>query len=173
MFIVLALLFIALPIAEIALLLKVGSGLGFVATVAFVIFTAVLGAYLVREQGVSTLTKVREETEAGRMPATEMAEGVLLLIAGAVLLTPGFITDAMGFSLLVPAVRRAVIRWVAANSLKASNGAQAGFVFTTTRSSSHSSNQTRKSFGASTKKGNSASKPKDKVIIEGSYRESD
>ena len=173
MFIVLALLFIALPIAEIALLLKVGSGLGFVATVAFVIFTAVLGAYLVREQGVSTLTKVREETEAGRMPASEMAEGVLILIAGAVLLTPGFITDAMGFALLVPAVRRAVVRWVAANSLKANNGGQAGFVFTTTSSSPHARNQAGNSTATGAKQGNATAKPKDKVIIEGSYRESE
>ena len=173
MFIVLALLFIALPIAEIALLLKVGSGLGFVTTVAFVIFTAVLGAYLVREQGVSTLTKVREETEAGRMPATEMAEGVLLLIAGAVLLTPGFITDAMGFSLLIPAVRRSVIRWVAANSMQAKNGAQSGFIFTTTHSSSRSSYQSNNGSGTGEKPKTSARRPKDKVIIEGSYKESD
>ena len=84
----------------------------------FVIFTAVLGAYLVRQQGFATLNKVQQETNAGRVPAMPMAEGLALLFAGAVLLTPGFMTDALGFALLVPPIRQAFIRWAADKLLK-------------------------------------------------------
>ncbi len=166
MFPILLLLFISLPIAEIALLLKVGSGLGFLNALGFVIFTAVLGAYLVRQQGLSTLSRVQAETNAGRMPATEMAEGVALLIAGAVLLTPGFITDAFGFALLIPGVRRALIKRVALHSVvsagSTAQGSQNGFVFT-----SRYSRPPRSSKPES----NKPSKPG--VIIEGRYRDGD
>jgi UPF0716 protein FxsA len=170
MFLIFALLLIVLPIAEIALLLKVGAGFGLANTLGFVIFTAVLGAYLVRQQGISTLIRVRQEADAGRMPATEMAEGVLLLISGAVLLTPGFITDAMGFALLIPVVRRSLIAWVAANSLKATaNGSSSGFIFTAHRST-HSSSSPSHSDQRNT---NKTTKPKENVILEGRYRDSD
>ena len=170
MILIFLLLLIALPIAEIALLLKIGAGLGFVTTLAAVIFTAVLGAYLVRQQGISTLTKVRQETDAGRMPATEMAEGVLLLIAGVVLLTPGFITDFFGFALLIPAVRRGLVAWVAANSFKvAANGSQSGFIFTSQQSTHRPTNTTR----SDAKNSDQSGKTKQNVIIEGRYRDSD
>ncbi len=182
MFLVLVALFVALPIIEIALLLKVGAAFGVFNTLAFVIFTAVLGAYLVRQQGVSTLAKVRAETEAGRLPATEMAEGVLLLIAGAVLLTPGFVTDAMGFALLVPQVRRVVIRAVARHSVRAGSGAN-GFVFTHYHASEqrHAGQSQRRSStaasheqaGERSAKPTSRSKSTPGVIIEGRYRDSD
>ncbi|NND82563.1 MAG: FxsA family protein [Gammaproteobacteria bacterium] len=116
-FLILMLAFVLVPIAEIALLIDIGSQIGLRKTLLIVIFTAVLGAYLVRQQGFATLAAVRRETEAGRLPALQMAEGLLLLVAGAVLLTPGFITDALGFALLTPPLRRALIRWIASKGL--------------------------------------------------------
>lgn len=104
-------LFVLIPIAEISLLISVGGAIGGFNTIAFVIFTAVLGAYLVRQQGFATLAKLQQESSAGRLPAMQIAEGAALLVAGAVLLTPGFITDLIGFSLLVPQIRRGIIAW--------------------------------------------------------------
>lgn len=119
-FILLVILFVVVPIAEITLLIRVGGSIGALNTIVFVIFTAVLGAYLVRQQGFSVLSKLQEETNAGRMPAMQIAEGVALLFAGAVLLTPGFITDAIGFSLLIPPIRQAIIAWVVSKGLNGS-----------------------------------------------------
>jgi len=117
-FLILVFLFVAVPIAEISLLLNVGGAIGGFNTILFVIFTAVLGAYLVRQQGFATLVKLQEEANAGRVPALQMAEGVALLFAGAVLLTPGFITDAIGFTLLVPFLRRTIIALLVAGYRK-------------------------------------------------------
>ncbi len=108
-FLILVALFIGVPILEISLLIKVSAAIGGVKTILFVIFTAVLGAYLVKQQGIATLTKFQAEANAGRIPAQQMLEGIALLFAGAVLLTPGFFTDAIGFALLVPPVRQAII----------------------------------------------------------------
>ncbi len=112
-FYILLLLFIVVPVAEIMLLINIGGAIGPLRTILVVLFTAFLGAYLVRQQGFATLYKVQEEMNAGRVPAMQMGEGILLLFAGAVLLTPGFITDAVGFTLLVPVVRQAIIKWIA------------------------------------------------------------
>ena len=117
-FLLLVFLFIAVPIAEISVLIRVGSSIGALNTIIFVIFTAVLGAYLVRQQGFATLSKLQQETNAGRVPAMQIAEGVALLFAGAVLMTPGFITDAVGFAILIPPVRQAFIAWAAKNFFK-------------------------------------------------------
>ena len=103
--------FIFVPIIEITLLIKVGSAIGLGTTILVVIFTAVLGAYLVKQQGFATLHEVQKEMNEGRMPAMQMAEGIALLLAGAVLLTPGFMTDAFGFALLTPPIRKGLINW--------------------------------------------------------------
>jgi UPF0716 protein FxsA len=108
----LLLLFFAVPLIEIYLLIKVGGVIGALPTVSLVVFTAVLGAWLVRLQGLSTLNRVRAVLLQGEVPAVEALEGVALLISGALLLTPGFFTDTLGFLLLVPAVRRGVILWM-------------------------------------------------------------
>lgn len=120
-FLILVFLFIAVPIAEISVLIRVGSSIGLFNTIVFVIFTAVLGAFLVRQQGFATLSKLKQETEAGRVPAMQIAEGVALLFAGAVLMTPGFITDAIGFAILIPAVRQTLIAWAGKNFSSAAN----------------------------------------------------
>lgn len=111
MFQLLFVLFIVIPLFEIYLLIKVGGVIGAFNTVALVIITAILGAWLLRMQGFSTLRRVRRSMEKGEIPAIEMLAGVLLAISGAFLLTPGFFTDALGFLLLVPAVRRGIVLW--------------------------------------------------------------
>ena len=112
-FFILVFLFILMPIMEISLLIRVAGQIGILNTAAFALFTAVLGAYLVKQQGMATLAKLQEEANGGRVPARQIVEGVALLVAGAVLLTPGFITDAFGFALLIPPVRIALINLVA------------------------------------------------------------
>lgn len=103
------LLFLTVPLAEIYVLLEVGSILGVLPTVAAVVLTALIGAALVRAQGFSTLMRIRSSLDAGEIPAVAMLEGAFLLVAGALLLTPGFLTDSVGFAFLCPPVRRALI----------------------------------------------------------------
>ena len=105
-------IFLLVPLFEIYLLLQVGSVIGVGWTVFAVVFTAILGAFLVRLQGFTTLNRVRRQLDEGELPAMELLEGVFLLVAGALLLTPGFFTDAVGFACLTPPFRRAVIRYL-------------------------------------------------------------
>lgn len=105
----LLLVFLIVPLIEIGLFVEVGGYIGTIATVSLVVFTAVLGALLVQAQGISTLNRLRSQMEQGQLPAVEMFEGVCLLIAGALLLTPGFFTDTIGFLCLVTPLRRAII----------------------------------------------------------------
>ncbi len=106
----LVLLFIALPIAEIAVIIKVGSLLGVVDTIALLLGISVLGVWLVKRQGIGVLRRMREQTNAGRVPGNEIVDGALLLLAGALLIPPGFITDAAGLLLLLPPVRSGIRR---------------------------------------------------------------
>ena len=103
------LLFIAVPLVEIYLLLEVGGMIGAVPTIGLVVLTAAAGAALVRAQGFSTILQVRRSLEAGEVPAVAIIEGIFLLVAGALLLTPGFLTDAIGFGCLIPPLRRVLI----------------------------------------------------------------
>jgi UPF0716 protein FxsA len=103
------LLFFTVPLAEIYVLLKVGSFIGVLPTVGAVVLTAVIGAALVRVQGFSTLAQIRGSLNRGEVPAVALVEGAFLLLAGALLLTPGFITDAIGFACLCPPLRRYLI----------------------------------------------------------------
>lgn len=107
---ILFLLFLLIPLVEIYLLIKVGGIVGALPTVFLVVFTAVLGAGLLRIQGFSTMARVRNTLAEGGIPAVEMLEGAVLLVAGALLLTPGFFTDAIGFLCLIPPFRRALIK---------------------------------------------------------------
>ncbi|MCW9023543.1 MAG: FxsA family protein [Gammaproteobacteria bacterium] len=103
---ILFLLFLTIPLIEIYLLIQVGEVIGALSTVFLVVATAVLGVWLLRWQGLMTMTKVQTTLARGELPALPMIEGVTLLIAGALLLTPGFFTDAIGFTLLVPPLRQ-------------------------------------------------------------------
>lgn len=116
-FLILLILFIAVPIAEIAVLISVGSEIGLGSTLLLVIGTAVLGAWLVRRQGFQTMQNLRSEIDQGRVPAMELAEGFAILVAGALLLTPGFITDTIGFLCLTPPLRKTVFRWFAGRGI--------------------------------------------------------
>ena len=98
-----------MPVVEIALIIQVGQALGVPPTIALILFTAVVGAYLLKREGLATLFRARQKMESGRIPAQEMGEGMMLAFAGALLLTPGFVTDVVGFSLLSGTVRRKLI----------------------------------------------------------------
>ncbi len=102
----LLLLFILVPIAELALLIEIGSHLGLPATLALIVSTGALGAYLARRQGLGVLAKIRSEMDEGRLPTGQLVDGALILVAGAVLMTPGVLTDALGFFCLIPAGRK-------------------------------------------------------------------
>lgn len=104
--------FILVPIIEIYLFIKVGSQIGAFNTVLVVLVTAVLGAALLRKQGVSAMQKVQTQLQRGELPATGMLEAMMLFFAGALLLTPGFFTDTIGFILMVPPVRKAIALWL-------------------------------------------------------------
>jgi len=97
--------FLVVPIVEIGLFIAIGSRIGLAATLAIVVVTAVIGSWLVARQGRATWEQFQLQLAAGEMPAATMVHGAMILVAGALLLTPGFLTDAIGFSLLVPAVR--------------------------------------------------------------------
>lgn len=112
MFRVLFLFFVIVPIIEITVLMHVGELLGAWPTIAIVIFTAWLGAKYVRQQGIATLQSVQTKMAQGEMPSSEIITGIMLLIAGVLLVTPGFVTDVFGLSLLVPAVREALMKSV-------------------------------------------------------------
>lgn len=107
-------LFLLVPLIEIYVLIQVGDVIGAGWTIFAVVATAVLGAVLLRQQGFSTLQKAQQKMAQGQIPASAMFEGVMLLFSGALLLTPGFVTDSIGFALLVPAIRSAIIRSVIA-----------------------------------------------------------
>lgn len=95
-----------MPIIEIAVLIQVGGAIGLLSTLAIIIATAILGTFMLRQQGLATLTRAQSRLAAGEMPAQQVAEGVFLLIGGVLLLTPGFVTDAFGFLCLLPPTRR-------------------------------------------------------------------
>src|SRR5690554_2539297 len=106
--------FIVMPIAEMAVLIQVGSAIGVFNTIGFVLLTAVIGAWLLRQQGLATLLRANQRLSSGELPAKEVAEGLILAVGGAMLLAPGFITDAFGFLCLLPGTRH----WLAAQALK-------------------------------------------------------
>ena len=105
-------LFLTIPLVEIYFLIQVGEVIGAWPTVLLVVITAVLGVWLLRWQGLSTLTRVQTSLQHGELPAQAMLEGMLLLVAGALLLTPGFVTDGFGFLILVPPLRHRMAGWL-------------------------------------------------------------
>ncbi|MBN8432177.1 membrane protein FxsA [Microbulbifer salipaludis] len=105
----LLLLFIVMPILEMWVLITVGEKIGALPTIGLVLLTAVVGLALLKRQGVSTIMRAQQKMQAGEMPAKEMAEGIFLAVGGALLLTPGFITDAIGFACLIPGIRQVII----------------------------------------------------------------
>ncbi len=105
-------LFLVVPVAEIYLLIKVGSLIGAIPTILLILATAIIGAGLLRQQGLSTLACFQNNLSSGTLPAQEMIEGILLAVGGALLMTPGFVTDAMGFFCLIPFTRKALAHYI-------------------------------------------------------------
>jgi len=108
----LILLFTAVPLIELALLIKVGQYIGAGYTIAIVVVTGVTGAYLAKLQGLKVLARIQEDINQGRMPADRLFDGFLILCGGILLLTPGFITDIMGFLALMPFARELLKRFL-------------------------------------------------------------
>ncbi|MGH1464053.1 MAG: FxsA family protein [Cognatishimia sp.] len=104
--------FLAVPLIEIALFIQIGGVIGLMPTLAIVILTAIAGTWLVRTQGAMAMGNLRRSFSELNDPTEPLAHGAMILIAGALLLTPGFFTDAVGFALLMPPVRLAVMRYV-------------------------------------------------------------
>lgn len=113
----LALLFVVVPFVELFVILQVGSALGVLPTVALLIGVSILGAWLVKREGLGVLRRAVAQAQAGRVPGRELVDGVMILFGGALLLTPGFVTDLVGLALLVPPVR-AVLRTGATRRLQ-------------------------------------------------------
>ncbi len=108
----LILLFTVTPLVELAILLHLGTRIGVWYTVLIVVLTGVVGAFLARKQGLEVLSRIRRDTEQGILPGQELLHGALILAGGLLLLTPGLLTDAVGFAFLIPATRRRTMRWL-------------------------------------------------------------
>ena len=100
------LIFMLVPIVEMWILIEVGGWIGALPTIALVVLTATLGLSLLKRQGLSTLMRARRKMDEGSIPASELVSGVMIAVGGALLLTPGFVTDAIGFALLIPQTRQ-------------------------------------------------------------------
>ena len=112
MFLRLFLLFTCIPLVELYLLLQIGSVIGAVNTFLLVIITGVLGAYLDQQEGIRTRERIRTLMARGEMPGEPLIDALLILVAGFVLITPGILTDLLGFLMLIPATRAPIRRWI-------------------------------------------------------------
>lgn len=114
----LLLVFIVVPLIEIGLFIEIGGVIGALPTIGLIILTAVIGVTLIRLQGMLTLARVREKLDRREIPAIDLIEGLILLVAAALLLTPGFFTDGVGFLVLAPGIRRTLatqlLKWLVA-----------------------------------------------------------
>ena len=108
----LAALFIGMPMLELWLLIRVGHVIGAPWTIVIVVLTGAAGAWLAKLQGLMVIMEIQRDMAEGRMPAPRMLDGVMILIAGVLMITPGLVTDAAGFALLVPAVRYSIRQWM-------------------------------------------------------------
>ena len=108
MFFKLFLLFTIIPVIELTILIKIGTLIGTLNTVMLVLFTAMAGAYLVRMEGLGVIYRFQQNMQEGRFPAEEILDGAMILVAGALLVTPGVATDIIGFLLVFPSSRRMI-----------------------------------------------------------------
>lgn len=105
---VLVLLFLVVPLVELYVLIQVGSAIGALNTIALLLLMGVAGGWLMKREGLGVVRRVQSQLQAGRVPAAEVVDGFLILFGGALMLTPGFLSDALGLALLVPPVRTLV-----------------------------------------------------------------
>lgn len=109
MFPVLLLIFIVVPIVELAVIIQVGQAIGVLNTIALLLLVSFVGSWLVKREGMAVWRRFRDQVDNGQVPGKEIADGVMILLAGALLISPGFVTDILGVLLLLPPVR-AVVR---------------------------------------------------------------
>ena len=114
-------LFITIPIAEIIMFLVIGEIFGVFLTLFFILLTAIIGALLVKQQGIATLFKIKKELQNNKNPNFEILEGIFLLIAGLLLLTPGFFTDTIGFLFIYPKTRMFLVSKIIKNKNSRTN----------------------------------------------------
>jgi UPF0716 protein FxsA len=114
---ILFILFTLVPVIELALLIKIGSIIGLFNTIAIVIMTALIGAYMVKMEGIGVMYRIQQNMQEGIFPAEELINGMMILVAGALLLTPGFFTDVIGFLMVFP-LSRNYIKKIAKSYLK-------------------------------------------------------
>ena len=120
-------LFLLIPIVEIFFLIKVGEIIGAWPTIFLVVLTAVIGAGLLRQQGLSILTRFQKNMGEGKLPAQEMIEGIVLAVGGALLMTPGFVTDTIGFLCLFPFSRQLIAQQIIKRSTIQMKAQMGGF----------------------------------------------
>ena len=125
MFALLVVVFLVVPFVELFVIIQVGQALGAGWTIAILILISVLGAWMVKREGVGVLRRARARMRAGELPGNELTDGVFILFAGALLLTPGFLTDVLGILLLVPPVR-ARLRRAVTRSYRGGGGHRTG-----------------------------------------------
>lgn len=107
---VFALLFLVIPLVELAVIIQVGGAIGAWNTIGLLVLMSVLGGWLMKREGLGVLRRVQRTIDAGGVPTTDLVDGFLVLFGGALMLTPGFLTDILGMSLLLPPVRAVVRR---------------------------------------------------------------
>lgn len=170
----LLLLFIAMPIVEIGVLIQVGGWLGLWPTLIIVILTAVLGTWMLRQQSAATMMQAQNRLQAGELPAQQIFEGLLLLVGGVLLLTPGFVSDAFGFACLFPWTRRWLAGQIANRTKNGTifmSGSTMGGSFSSGPSPFQTAGQTQT---PPSRHGTGARrKPESGDAIEGEYREID
>lgn len=154
MFQILFIAFITIPILEIYLLFQVGGIIGAGWTIFIVIVTAIIGASMLRQQGLATLTRLNQSMAQGQLPPTILVEGILLLLSGAFLLTPGFFTDTVGFLFLMPPVRKMIAGYLLSRGMFMSAGMHSTYSSDSTTHSNHS-------------------RPRENNVIEGEYERKD
>jgi UPF0716 protein FxsA len=109
---------IVVGVVEISVIIQVGQWIGFLNTVGLLLLVSLMGAWLVKRQGLGVMARIREQRSVGRIPATEAFDGALILVAGVLLVIPGFVTDAFGLLLLFPPIRAVVRRFVSRRVLR-------------------------------------------------------
>lgn len=127
------LILLAIPFTEIAVFIQVGDAIGVWPTIALCLLTALAGSFLLRQQGLATLARARAQIDQGKMPVGEMLHGLALMLAGALLIVPGFVTDTVGLLLFLPAFRRFLMGGLLAGALKNGEVHVAGGGFPGTR----------------------------------------
>jgi len=108
----LLILFVIIPVTELYILIEVGKRIGSLTTISIIIFTGILGAYLVKNQGFMILKKIQNDLNDGIMPGDSLIQGAIILTGGILLLTPGFVTDTVGFIFLIPVSRNVIKKYL-------------------------------------------------------------